>query len=802
MKNKFLFVIFISLLIFLTNVIFADNLYIESKNLLLDKNKRVSIFENEVFIRTENNSTITSEYAEYNKESGLVKLKKKVVLIDIQNNKVQTEYAEYDENLKVFKSFGPTKIITTEKYIINGEDIILDNNKKKIKSEKAAIVTDLDNNKIYLNNFEYQTENNIFKSIGYIKIEDKMENNYEFSQLYIDTKKREILGTDIKAFMNQNDFKINKENKPRIFSNTMSMDDKKSSFNKSVFTLCDYRKDDKCPPWAIQATKMLHDREEKTIYYDNALLKVYNIPIFYFPRLSHPDPTVDRRTGFLVPSFENTKNLGTGMSIPYFFAIDRDKNFTLNNRIYATENPLFMGEYHQAFKNSNFLADFGFTEGYKKTSKTKKAGDKTHFFSKFVKNFKGKNNSENSLSFSVQNVSDDKYLKLYKLKSDLIDYNTDILESSLNFSHETDNIFLGFNASVFETLKSSYEDKYEYILPEITVDRNLLSNNKFGNLNLQTNYKTHKYDTNKLTNFLVNDFDWNFKDTNFDNGLKGKLLGIIKNVNYETKNVDLYKKDTTNELYGAIGYLTEISLQKNQGKGNHLLKPKMLVRYSPGNMRKELEGTRLSPGSAFTLNRVDNINNFETGLSSTLGFDYKFKKLDKELDFSLAQVINEKENKKMPTKTSLDEKLSDLTGSAQYKINKNINLNYNFSVDQNYNELNYNEIGSSMNFDPIKVDFNYLQEDKHIGNQEYIKTKIDFTKNKNGIFSFETKRNLIKNSSEFYNLSYEYINDCLRAGLVYRREFYNDSELEPENSLMFKITLTPFGAVNALSFKQ
>ena len=70
------------------------------------------------------------------------------------------------------------------------------------------------------------------------------------------------------------------------------------------------------------------------------------------------------------------------------------------------------------------------------------------------------------------------------------------------------------------------------------------------------------------------------------------------------------------------------------------------------------------------------------------------------------------------------------------------------------------------------------------------------------MFAFNSKRNLITNSSEFYKLSYEYINDCLRAGLVYRREFYNDSELEPENSLMFKITLTPFGDVNALSFKQ
>jgi len=59
------------------------------------------------------------------------------------------------------------------------------------------------------------------------------------------------------------------------------------------------------------------------------------------------------------------------------------------------------------------------------------------------------------------------------------------------------------------------------------------------------------------------------------------------------------------------------------------------------------------------------------------------------------------------------------------------------------------------------------------------------------------KRNIITDSNEFYNLSYEYLNDCLRAGLVYRREFYNDSELEAENSLMFKVTLMPFGAAGS-----
>jgi len=111
-------------------------------------------------------------------------------------------------------------------------------------------------------------------------------------------------------------------------------------------------------------------------------------------------------------------------------------------------------------------------------------------------------------------------------------------------------------------------------------------------------------------------------------------------------------------------------------------------------------------------------------------------------------------------------------------------------------------MGLNLDFNPIKFDLNYLQEKEHIGNQEYFKANIELAKGKDGLFSFKTKRNLITNSSEYYNLSYEYLNDCLRAGLVYRREFYNDSELEPENSLMFKITLTPFGDINTPSFNQ
>ena len=800
MKNKFLIIFYLALF---TDA-FADNILIEAKNITLDKNRVTSIFENNVVIKTQD-TVINADYVKYNKNTGDLFIKKNITAKDKKNNIIETDYAEYNELNKVFKSKGPTKIITSDNYIINGKDIIVNNFKKFIYSSENSIVTDEDGNQIYLENFEYQTDSNIFKSVGYVKIQDKINNNYEFSQIYIDTKKKEILGTDIKAFMNHDDFKINKKNNPRIFANSIKInEDKSTSFKKSVFTLCGYRKNDKCPPWSIQASKMLHDNKKKTIYYNNAVIKVYDIPIFYLPYLSHPDPTVKRRSGFLTPSFSDTQNLGSSVTMPYFFALNDDKNFTLTSRFFERENPLLVGEYNQALKNANFKADFGFTEGYKKTSAKKKPGDKSHIFTKFVKNFTGSNNSKNTIDLTTQEISDDKYLKLYKIGSNLVKYDTGVLKNTLDFTHEKDDFIFNFNTSIYENLGTGYEDKYEYIFPEVTIDKNLFNNNKFGNLDLQSKLKVRKYDTNKLTNFIINDFNWNSNDFLSETGIRSRILGNFKNINYEAKNIDLYKDAPTSELFGALGLLTELDLQKKEDNSTHILTPKILFRYAPGSMRKEDDdrGYILSPSGAYSMNRVNNINNFETGLTATYGFDYKINGRDKKFDLSVAQVINEKENKKYHSQTSLDEKISDLVGEAKYSFKDNYNLKYKFALDQNYNDFNFNEIGTDMKFGPVNFDFNYLQENKHIGNQDYFKTKIDIDYKESGLLSFETKRNLITNSSEFYNLSYEYINDCLRAGLVYRREFYNDSELEPENSLMFKVTLTPLGTIDTPSFSK
>ena len=769
MKNN----IIQTLLFFLvTNISFADELEISAKNISLDKKKEISIFQEDV------------------------------IIVDKDNNIIKTDYAVYNYKLQNIEAKGDTTITTSEGYIVETKDINFNKNKNFINSESPTIIKDVQNNKIYLDNFNYQMKQNIFKSIGLIKVIDKSNNNYEFSQIYIDENKKELIGSDSKTFLNQDGFKMNKENKPRIFSNSISLKENEANFIKSSFTTCNYRENDKCPPWELRASKMKHDNIKKTIYYDNAVIRIYDVPIFYFPKLAHPDPTVKRRSGFLIPSYADTKNLGSSLNIPYFWAISPDRDFTLKNQLFVNENPLFAGEYRQVFKNSDLIFDFGYSKGYKNISDTKKPGDKSHFFAKFFKEFSDNDIKTSDFEINLQDVSHRKYLKLYRIKSDLVDYETNTLENFVNFNHYNDekDLFISVRSSIYRNLTESYNDKYEFILPELNLNKNLYSE-KLGSGSFNSNFKIHNYDTNKFENFLINDFEWSYDKTFFNLPYDGSFLTSLKNVNYEAQNVDKFKKKTTSELMGALGYLASIDLIKSDDNGkNHILKPKLLFKYAPNHMKNETEDNSLYRENIFSLNRINSSSNFEGGSNLTYGFDYERKGKENNVKLSLGQVINEKKtNNKMSDTSSLDKRFSDVVGSFEFDTN-NLKVNYNYSLDQNFKEMNYNEFGAEYSLSNMKFNLNYLEENNISDVKEYVKTSFEIKRGNNGLFAFNNKRNIITNSSEYYNLSYEYINDCLRAGLVYRREFYNDSELEAENSLMFKVTLSPFGEISSPKF--
>ena len=100
------------------------------------------------------------------------------------------------------------------------------------------------------------------------------------------------------------------------------------------------------------------------------------------------------------------------------------------------------------------------------------------------------------------------------------------------------------------------------------------------------------------------------------------------------------------------------------------------------------------------------------------------------------------------------------------------------------------------NFGKVQFNLDYLEEQNHIGMEHYASSGVTLNFNDSNKLSFNTKKNFKTDSTELYNLSYQYEIDCLTAGLVYRREFYQDDDLEPKNSLMFTITFVPFAGAN------
>ena len=799
MKSKFIYLI---ILMFIERNIYAENIEMNADIITLDKINQTTVFENNVVIKDQDGTVIKSNFAEYNKNKNTIYLKDKIIINDNNKNILKSNEATFNRNLKILKTLGKTSFFSSEGYKLVSSDITIDNNKKLIFSKKPSQISDLEGNSIDLENFEYMSLEKIFKSVGRIKLDDHKKNSYLFSQLIIDTEKKEMIGTDIKAYLNDEQFKADKRNKPRIFANSMQIKDQNTSFQNSSMTFCDYRSNDKCPPWQMLAKNMSHNEKNKTIYYDNVVLKIYNIPVLYFPYFFHPDPSVDRKSGFLIPTFNSSKLLGASSAIPYFYDINYDKDLTITPKIFTEHNPLFLTEYRQAFKDSRLHIDTSYTKGLKKKTSKTKLGERSHFFLNFFKTSK-KDNRDNEIKFNIESASNKKYLKTYKIETNLVDYNKNVFENYFSFTSNSEDDFFGLETQAFKDVRDNKLDRYEYITPSVTYSKNLTNFKNLGSGNITSNFKIENYETNKTNKSFINDLTWDLRSFLFNNGIKSRVLSEFKNVNYEAKNIPGLKTEKSSEIYGAIGHFSELKLLKNYSNNHrHFFTPKFLLRYAPGNMKKETDGDRIDPSNIFSLNRVSSEDNFESGLNATLGFEYEIQKNKNSFLFTGGQIINNKENKKMSSETSLDEKLSDFVASSTFNFNDKVNLNYNFSLDENYKKVNYNDFQSTLNFNMFSMNFNYLKESEHYGENEYIESQLNFMANKNKIISLKGKRNLITNSSDYYDLSYEYFNDCLRAGIVYRREFYNDSEIDPENTLMFKITLVPFGDLASQSIDQ
>ena len=213
--------------------------------------------------------------------------------------------------------------------------------------------------------------------------------------------------------------------------------------------------------------------------------------------------------------------------------------------------------------------------------------------------------------------------------------------------------------------------------------------------------------------------------------------------------------------------------------------------YNTGNRR-------INNDNIFNIDRLGLIDTLESGQNLTLGIDYKKERLDninKYFELKLATVFRDKLNTKIPSNSTLDQKNSNYFGKLTNSFNDNISLDYEFSINDNFNQVEYNSLGTTISKGNFVTTFNYIEENGAIGSSNIIENSTSFNFDEQNFITFRTRKNREIDLTEYYDLIYEYKNDCLVAGLKYNKTYYNDRDLEPTEDFMLSITLIPLTTI-------
>ena len=204
------------------------------------------------------------------------------------------------------------------------------------------------------------------------------------------------------------------------------------------------------PLWEIRAERVIRDAEARQLYFENATFRVRGIPLFWLPRMRLPDPTLARATGFLVPSQQNTTQLGTGLKLPYFITLGDSRDLTLTPYVSSETRTLEL-RYRQAFARGD-LAVEGAVSNDSLTANLRSYAFVTGEFAL---------PNRYQLSFDVETASDTAYLLDYGYSD------KDRLDSAIALTRVTDATAFQARATYFESLR---DDETNASLPPFIAD--------------------------------------------------------------------------------------------------------------------------------------------------------------------------------------------------------------------------------------------------------------------------------------------------------------------------------------------
>ena len=810
------------------NVKYLDKI----KNIKITSDKAI-YFKNEEKIFTIGNSkalsvnsTIDATNLEYDKTKNIFKARKNVVATDLKKDiTIYADEISYFKDEENIFTKGKTKALIEKKYEFYSKDVSYFKNSEELFSEKRSSVIDENGNIYKLKNFKYHTNKKVLKGkevevlakVGKDKIDQ-----YFFSEGFFDFKDKSHLAKETKIKTHKDVFGNNNQD-PRIYGSSSYSDQNKTVVNNAIFTSC--KINDDCPPWSIKAEKITHDKIKKDMVYKNAILKIYDVPVLYFPKFFHPDPSVKRRSGFLQPQFNNSETLGSSLYIPYFKTLGPNKDLTFKPTFFEKftklekEKYILQSEFRKKGKNSSLIADFAFLRDYK-ASTDNKTKNINHLFLDYSYNLKIPNYLESKFDAQIEKVTNDTYLRVFQnnlFDTPLMPSSQTTMNSNIRLYLEKENQNLTTGIEVYENLGVKHSDRYQYTLPYYYLSKNLDSlmsvNYINGSLNFNSNGTNKLSNTNNLRTTVVNDLNYNSNDIISSLGFKNNFDVFIKNLNAIAKHDSTYTSNAQIDGMSTIKFDSSFPLLKSKDTSLETLEPKISLRINPGNNMDNYSNTvaTVTAKNAFHMNRLGISNDFEAGRSLTFGLNYKFDKLendllddtkDKYLSLQLATVVRDKNENDIPTSSTINKKNSDIFGSIENHLFNNINFTYDFSLDNNMKTINSNSIETEISINNFVTTFDYIEQRNEIGSNHLLSNITKYQINDNTSLQFSTRRNKKINLTEYYNLSYEYKNDCLIAALRFNKNFYQDNDLKPTEDLFFSISLVPLTTYEREIYKK
>jgi LPS-assembly protein len=215
-----------------------------------------------------------------------------------------------------------------------------------------AMSVDTDTPKtITADKIEYDVKSETIKTSGDTEIVNQSGQRMTLTDSYLSKNGENLSGSDIKLWLGDHVY-VESDNIVRSGIDTIAYD--------ATFTACD-NCDAFGDAWTITTKKITHDMESRMLRFYSPVLRTYDIPVFWLPFFEMPDPGIKHKSGFLMPDFGSTNNMGTQINIPLYISFSDTHDLTFTSSILTKENPLFQIEHRLNLNHSQYRTQGAYT---------------------------------------------------------------------------------------------------------------------------------------------------------------------------------------------------------------------------------------------------------------------------------------------------------------------------------------------------------------------------------------------------------------------------------------------------------